>query len=268
MNNIKFNEFVETMDNIGKEYTQLSKEKKIGLMYSGGVDSTAILLSLIYNKANITLVHIRFFNPPTAYSIFCEGMVKYFGEHYNLPMVMVENPPGGEAKETYQAIADTGFKDLISGEGMDRMYLEYFYPDGSSRHWTYGEPFRAQHPFIDKITSYVPNRIATYGLPNTHRTDDADHQRDRADASHSGTSLYFYSSHPRMLDVFRRYKEDVGDIFFRKRLTEFYVKGRLSMSYNSLVRDVCRLNKSRMEPTMKRFFTYISKQKERKPKTQ
>jgi len=180
---------------------------------------------------------------------------------YNIPMVVVSNPVGGEAKETYEAIAKLGFKDLISGEGMDRMYVEYFYPDGSSRHWTYGEPFRAQHPLIDKVTSYIPNRIATYGLKNTHHPDDADHQRDKKDAAHSGVSLYFYSSHPLMVDIFKRYKEDVGDIFFRKRLTEFYVAERLGSSYNSLVREVCRLNRSRMDPTMKRFFTYIKKNK-------
>lgn len=168
MNNIRFSEFVKTMDDIGKGYAALAKEKKIGLMYSGGVDSTAILLSLMDNHADITLVHILFFNPPTSYSIFCEGM-----------------------------------------------------------------------------------------------TDDEDHIRDKKDASHSGTNLYFYSSHPLMIDLFKRYKEDVGDIFFRKRLTEFYVKEKLGRSYNSLVREICRENKDRMEPTMKRFFMYVENKKKK-----
>jgi hypothetical protein len=263
MNNIRFSEFVEVMDSIGCEYSALSRTKKIGLMYSGGVDSTAILLSLMNANAKITLVHILFFNPPTSYSIFCEGMTKHLANKYGLATVFVPNPPLGEAKETYQAIADTGYQDLISGEGMDRIYLEYFYPDGSSRHWTYGEPFRAQHPWIDRITSYVPNRLAVYGLPNTHHADDHDHIRDKKDAAHSGTNLYFYSSHPLMIELFKRYKEDVGDIFFRKRLTEFYVKEKLGVNYNSLVKEVCRENKDRMEPTMKRFFMYVENKKKK-----
>jgi hypothetical protein len=262
MNNIRFSEFVETMDTIGEEYSRLSHKKQLGLMYSGGVDSTAILLSLLHNQADITLVHILFFNPPTSYSIFCEEMTNYFGKKHDLPTLFVPNPPG-EAKETYHAIATTGYTNLVSGEGMDRIYLEYFYPDGSSRHWTYGEPFRAQHPWMDRMTSYIPNRFATYGLPNTHHADDEDHQRDKKDATYSGITLYFYSSHPLMIDLFKRYHEDVGDIFFRKRLTEFYVKERLGTSYNSLVRKICRDNKDRIEPTMKRLFDYMDKKKKK-----
>lgn len=176
-------------------------------------------------------------------------------------MLVLSHPAGGDAKDSYRAISETGYRDLISGEGMDRMYLEYFYPDGSSRHWTFGEPFRAQHPWIDRFTSYVPNRLMVYGQTPKHHLDDEDHLRDEEDAGASGVSLYFYSSHPLMIELFKQYREDVGDIFFRKRLTEFYVKERLGVSYNSLVREVLWLNRSRMEPTMKRLFTYLNKQK-------
>jgi hypothetical protein len=144
---------------------------------------------------------------------------------------------------------------------MDRMYTLYNNPDGSTTLRGHGEPFRAKHPFVEMFTTYMPSRLATYGKAYTHEVGDKYYLQDKKDAQAGGVTLFSYAYHPLMLKLFERYKEDVGDIFFRKRFTEFYVKERLGMSYNNLVRMVYRLNKSRMEPTMKRFFAYVKKQK-------
>lgn len=242
------------MDDIGREYAELSRQKQLGLLFSGGVDSTAMLLSLVRNHADITVIHWRFFHPPTSYGVFCERMASHLTRRYDLPLLVVSTS-SQDSRVWYRSIARLGYTNVVSGEGMDRIYLEYFYEDGSSRQWGHGEVFRAHHPLIEMFGFYMPNRLVTFGKPNTHRADDEEHMKDREAARQGGIKgLYFYSCHPLMIELFKRYKEDVGDIFFRKRLTEMYVKKHLGCSFNSLVREVYHLNRCRFESPWKRFF--------------
>ena len=265
MNNIQPEDFFNVMDKIGCEYADLSKKHKMALLYSGGVDSTALLLSLVKNNAKITVLHWRFFDPPTDYGVFCERMATHLTRRYNLPLLLISTGTQ-DSRVWYKTAADLGYHHLISGEGMDRIYLEYFFEDGSSRQWGHGEVFRAYHPFIEMFGFYMPNRLITYGKPNTHRADDEEHEKDRANAHAAGIKqLYFYSCHPLMIQLFQRYHEDVGDIFFRKRLTEMYVKKELGQSFSNLVREVYRLNHCRFQPIWKRFFML---QEEKKKKQQ
>ena len=156
--------------------------------------------------------------------------------------------------------AKLGIKTFISGDGMDRCYFEYYRPDGSTKHFSFGEPFRSKHPLVDMFFGYAPGRFSSYGILRTYAKGDKYDAHDRL-KKELGVNYITYAYHPLFLEFFSNYRENVRDIFFRKSLTEKYVNDRLGRSFNSMVREVCRLNKSRFKPFGKRFFEHMGRQR-------
>ena len=241
-----YNQFKKAMDTIASEIPN----NKTALAYSGGVDSTAILLSLVDANAKFSVIHMRYDDAKNSYGIFLERMVSHICRKFKTPALILPK----DFEHFYELIADSGVKNLVDGEGMDRMYLELHYEDGSPRQLSFGEPFRAYFPLVEMLFFYAPNRFASYGVPKSFHPGDKEDLEAKEIEKKLDIKIIKYSYHPEMLKFFKGYKEDVADIFFRKRFTEMYVKDKLGMSFNSLVREVYRLNHSRFKSFGKRFF--------------
>lgn len=257
-NNTKFEEFVNIMDTIGNEIAVFSEKNDVCLLYSGGMDSTAMLLSLVNANAPITIAHLQDVHPKTSYATFRECMAKEVSAKFNVPLWIEEC----RNEYDFYKIIKKRFPYAIDGDGMDRMYFEYYTKAGKTKHFSYGEPFRAFHPYLDMFFAFAPSRFSSYGVPRSHKIGDSWYNLGLKDAMEANITLIKYSYHPLMLEFFSRYREDVGDIFFRKDFTYRYTKNKLGKSYHKLVRDVCRKNK--LESNIERFFNLIEKRKIKK----
>lgn len=249
--------FKTMMDSVGKDIVKHSK-KPFALAYSGGIDSTAILLSLLNAKAKFYLVHERHENKEDGYGLYRERRASHMGRLFDLPVLCIPC-----SDDIWGMFAELCIEVFVEGDGMDRCYFEYYRPDGSTKHFSFGEPFRAKHPLFDMFFGYAPGRFSSYGIPRTYAKGDKYDVHDRIEKELS-INCITYAYHPLFLEFFSNYKEDVKDIFFRKILTEKYVKDNMGMSFNSMVREVCRLNRSRFKPFGKRFFEYMEREKEKK----
>jgi hypothetical protein len=248
-----YQEFKDAMDRIGMEIAEASREHKYALLYSGGVDSTAILASLLKSKADIWLVHCRHGKKAEYYYLLLEQFAMHMAMKYGLPLLFLHDMNDSFPNE-YKNWKDLGITYFVSGCGMDRMFQEcyYDYPEGVTP-LTYvpslevlpgrdvkvlpfskGERFRMFHPFLDVLLGSKA-RVKSIRLPKIPMKDDWVSKWRTEEIENHGLHVFTFDNHPLMMKVMDGYKPGVKDVFNRKGWTFRYVEDFFGKSY----RDFC-----------------------------
>ena len=215
---MKYEDFEKAMNDIATEFLY-EYGNMIPVLYSGGLDSTAIVLSLVRNGGKPILVHMR--GKPSMYERGKQLIMRNLAEKYDLPTVEL----CGSTKTSYEflkSFRDMGFKVVISGDGMDRMYMNCYDKNNNSLRFSFGERFRVTHPIMDIILNIIPRLKGVYGKKLPVVTDEYSF-KDKLNSDLLGITVLKYSTHPLMAGLFIDYRADIRDIFLRKRYTEKYV---------------------------------------------
>lgn len=243
--------FKEAMDKIGEEISEASKEHKYALLYSGGVDSTAIMASMLKAKANFYLIHTRC-GRDGYYDIFLEQIVMHMAMKYKLPLLFLHGFNDNYPFE-YQSWKDMGITHFVTGCGTDRMYQEcyYKYPEGKNPPdyiadietfpkvlpFSKGERFRMYHPILDVLLG-IRSRVYSIRQPKILMVDDWVSKWRDAEIERQGLHVFRYDTHHLMMRVMDDYKPGIKDVFDRKEWTFRYVEEFYGKSYRELCKEV------------------------------
>ena len=159
--------FKQMMNKVGRDLVK--SENRISVAFSGGLDCTGVVLSLMNAKARPLLIHMRHQRGITRWNeLFQEDMVYALGDWLNLQVLFVpwdDHPVGvyneGYA-EFYGSLASLGVGRIVSGDGMDRCYFECYDDQKNHRACTLGEDIRVFHPFVELFACTIPNRLRLY----------------------------------------------------------------------------------------------------------
>ena len=258
----EYNQFKQAMnktaDDIVKKYGQ-----NLSLAYSGGVDATAILLSLLNADANVTLLHRR--RPldkiEEGWEDFYEDSVAYYiADKLDLPTIFLPHS-GLEGLFLYDYIAKMGFNKIVSGEGMDDIYGVLFF------NRTFGEGIWAKYPLIDLFKS-VPSGVRMYSKKNQRRVSDTHKRREEEEKNlfkrvkkKYNAEVILFSHQQALLDFFSNYKSSAKDIVFPKLLTKKYADEYMKKYVRKSYRDMCKkaynLNRLKYPSSYRRVFKYL-----------
>lgn len=257
--------FEKMLDIVCLDIMNKHNGKFVGLSLSGGMDSTAILLSLRKTGKKFIPVYVRAEKNFEKLNIgweqrFQDFMVEHITHIFNLPLVMLPVNRNDKYPSHISLFSEFGIKTIISGNGMDRCYGQF----NEDRRASFGMEFRAFHPLIDMLLRTVPARIVSYRKTTYDERLDDDSVAGREyneimDASRKfGVEFEVVSSHPMFIEFFKKYNENIKDIFFPKMLTHMYIKKNLGMSFNSLCKDVYKMNKPKMKAFPSRLLQHLS----------
>jgi hypothetical protein len=250
----QFEKFSQIIDTAGQRI--MSELDNPGLLFSGGIDSTMVALSLYKTGKPFFLIHYE--NYLTVHTgkdnkwfehLICEE----FSDIFEIPMMFLFPNKENQHLDKYRCIAKQGIKKVVSGNGLDRIYGSFGKGTGG---WdaTFGEDFRCFHPIIDKILKSIPSRIP---FRNDYTGEDNDHERDIENAKPSGVEVIFFSLDTDLIQFFRDYTTNIKDVVFPKMLSVKYIDNALGMSYRKFCCGVYNKNRHRIEPFLKRTFAKL-----------
>lgn len=248
---MKYLEYEQMMNNVGETLAS-EINGDIYIAFSGGLDSAAILTSLLHTTRKIVLVHIQFKgnNGSTVWNKEWENcMTECLGGVFDVPVVFLPDNRykyKDEVNAFYPIFSEYGIDEIVTGDGMDRCY-------GEACHSTFGEDFRAFHPLFDMFFKTIPEQIKVYhksDYRNALETDSVESKLGRV-ADKFNMKIYSFSAQPEYIQFFMSYVENVKDIVFPKQFTRTYVDKQLKTitgkTYNQIAKKAFVLNKSSLK---------------------
>jgi len=237
--------FNDMMDSIG--FDVADRKGEVAVIFSGGIDCTACVCSLVNAGVSPLLIHMRHEPGVERWNeVFQEDIVYHMAEYLGLSVLFlpwVDHPVGEYNvgyEEFYSVFTGLNLGTLVSGDGMDRCYYECYDKEGVHHACTFGEDVRCNHPMIEMFLKTIPTRLSLYRKSTYEDRLSSDLV---ASTLHSiSPKIFLFSDHPSFIDFFRSYTEDVRDIVFPKFLSICYVNTNLGISYYRLLRKVYRLN--------------------------
>jgi hypothetical protein len=230
----------------------ITKHDKIGLSLSGGVDSCAIALGMKKTGKKFFLINKTFERECENWNKLWQNYMAYdFAMFIGVPILVVPREGNIGFPELYNKL---GISTFIIGDGMDRCFGQI---DGGKFEETLGEDFHCMHPFIDKFGRTVPTRLKSY-KKKPYEGFDKEHKKGSQDCKKFGVDMISVSLHPKFVGYFKKYNENVRDIFFPKMLYFEYVKKHLGMSYYSFCKKVYINHKNIFKPFGKRLLDKIN----------
>lgn len=245
----EYQKFKTMLDAVCKDIISKNKEP-IVLANSGGLDSIALLISLAKNDKVFFSVHECGENGvPRQEHLMGDFVSEYLTRKLEIPHIQL---PYSRKKlgKFYKIFPKFGFNTIITGDGMDRCY-GYFALS------TFGMEVKAKYPLIDMFLKTIPTLIKVYRKnPYSQRIHDDLFIQEIA--KECNCKIIQVSTHPMFVDFFSNcYQENVQQIVFPKLLTRRYVDEHLGRSFNSVVREVYRLNKKKMTPFAERLLNHL-----------
>jgi hypothetical protein len=243
------------MNQVGQDILQENKDKKIALSFSGGLDSVAILMSLLQAEGKITLIHMKYLRSQS-YGILQEELAKYISKMLGVPIINIPHTIYHGGLDSLSKSKDFEGNLLILGEGMDESYGEHYDKDGNIIYFSNGEFFRARHPVAD-VLIFFPSRLKC--LRRSKGKNGALFIQRHLTKCQQKIKKYdiefnFFPSHPLFIEFFSKYYKNVKDLFFDKLLTKKYVDEYLGRRYIDIVKEVYKLNKHRVKSPLAEFF--------------
>jgi hypothetical protein len=239
-------EFNRMMDRVGLDVAEEFNGEPVYIAFSGGIDSTVTLLSLLNYTSNIILFH---YNLNTSkYARTLEAITDYFCDTYHLEKRIIPT-----TEDFYSGVVQAGIKRFVFSDGFDIAYGQIYkqfkcteYPYGEGYRLSHGERFRCSHPYLD-ILLHLKGRLqsihASKNESGADRLMSSPYNelryelRDRFDLD-----VIDFDSQPGFIDFFDDYQARYLDVVYRKQYNEYYVKDALGISYLELVRMICVRN--------------------------
>lgn len=211
----KYEHLFETM--LDTVCLDISKQvdDNFAIAVSGGLDSTALVLSFLKTKKPFVAVNVTdYYSLPRKRQemLFGQSMCEYLSNNFFFPLLSI---PRGDMG-IYKPFAKYGFNQIVTGEGMDRCYGVY--PNDP----TWGADVKSKHPLFEMFTRSFPSRFKTYrktSYDDRHLSNHTDKWID----SIKEIKVIQVSRHPLFKNFFEGYVENVKDLFFPKQLTRLYV---------------------------------------------
>lgn len=219
------------------------------LAISGGLDSTALILSFLKTKKPFIAVNVRedYSLPRKSQEyIFGQSMCEYLSNRLFFPLLSIPR----EKVIVYKTIAKYGFRQVVTGDGMDRCYSEY--PEKP----TWGLDVKSKHPLFEMFTRSFPEHFKMYrktSYDERHLSDPTDKLLENIEE----IEVIQVSRHPLFEKFFENYTENVKDLFFPKQLTRLYVDKHLGESFMKVARRVYRLNNPKFESFGTRLIRHL-----------
>lgn len=245
----KYNSF-ETMLDAACSDISKQVDDNFALAISGGLDSTALILSFLKTKKPFIAVNMTedySLSRKKQEMIFGQSMCEHLSNILFFPLLLI---PRGKVV-VYKTIAKYGFKQVVTGDGMDKCYREY-----PVRSPTWGLDVKAKHPLFEMFTRSFPEHFKIY----RHTTYIERHSIDPTDKMLDGIKeikIIQISRHPLFEKFFENYTENIRDLFFPKQLTRWYVNKHLGESFMKTAQRVYRLNRPKFESFGTRLIRHL-----------
>jgi len=153
------------IDRIAK--TIVENNDHIVLSFSGGIDCTMILASLLHQWLKIDqieCVHVDL-SHLNRYYAFHKTISKFICNALDVPLTILPLKSHNRHGCVLDTVKNHGYKTWITGDGLDRMWCHSYKSNGDGVHFTHGERFRVLHPYIDYLTATIPSMLQVYKKP-------------------------------------------------------------------------------------------------------
>ena len=235
--------FTYHIDRIASEIVDELDEYVIS--FSGGIDCTLILASLLKNGADpkkIMCIHVDL-SKRNRYYAFHKQISKHIAEKTGVKLVVV--PPSKTGRIIESAIEFFGFSTFLHGDGLDRMYCKSYKKDYETGiHFSHGERFRTRHPYIDYLTATLPHMILVHGKHvDSVDTDYISRRFDDFEADNN-CRMIRYGKDKQLAHFMYKISNSTNfySWFFWKSFNKWYVEDSLGVSHHNLCREAMKTN--------------------------
>jgi hypothetical protein len=240
---IDYQNFKKMMNCVGKDFVNKANGKIMYVAYSGGLDSTALLLALRNGGGKIRCVHGKMYKNNEEWwgRRFQEDIARYVCEMLDIPLkILPYTVYENEVNWFYPTFSQLKIDHVFTGEGMEDCFHEMHGKNGELFKPTFGEYIHAKYWLFDLLFKTIPTQIKTYRINTYDERNNQEFYKNviknfKILSDKYGTKIIQFSEHPEFKEFFRNYTENVRDIFFPKLSTKLYVKEYLRVSYNRIV---------------------------------
>jgi len=177
--NVWYQGFVDHVNRIAQKI--IDDFDEYPLCYSGGIDCTMILASLLLNGVDpkkIRCYHVDLSSRNSFYGCHTR-IARYITDMYGVLFQVLPPAPSGRIIES-TVMNMNGFSHVLHGDGLDRMYCHSYKKDNETGiHFTHGERFRTRYPWVDYVSATLPSMAQGWRKPVVRV--DQDHVSQRFD---------------------------------------------------------------------------------------
>jgi len=238
-------QFNEMLDSVTKDIADNLESDFIMLGYSGGLDSTALLLSFMKTGKPIYCVHVNSWKGSSDEAVFQDFVAYHICTMLQIPLMIIPF----EAHPIYtihQAFPIHGIHEIVSGEGMDRAHQTL----DTYKTKTMGMDFRCMHPILDSLLTTYPRFKHYKKVSYKTRAKDIRKTFDKFKRYRQeiGLEIIMVAEHELYKQYSESYTQNVKDLFFPKSFIFNYIKRNIGKPFNKIAKETYLMNKNFLAP--------------------